>query len=364
MIRIAMLAPRPSIQGPLPKLTALLAGGLRQLGCEVEVLPWGRRLERERLSAKLVGRTRDVLHASRVVRSGRYPLVYVNTAHDWSTLVRDLALVLMLPRTSVVVLHFHGSQSGRLVQPGSRAFKSVTRALLRRTDGVLVLSSEERGEWLAFSPGVHVVVVRYPRPEFPDAGLPDLGANSGEKTILCVGRLIPGKGQQDLVRALPLVQETVPSRLVLAGDGPERERLRALAVELGVGNSVELTGYVEGAKLGGLYGSADVFALPTTHDEGFPTVILEAMGAGLPIVTTRTRGAPDHLVDGEHVLYTPPHDPQALAERLVLTLVDDKLSRRLGDANREKIKEFDPDRVAGDYLAALRTMAAAKSRAK
>ena len=216
----------------------------------------------------------------------------------------------------------------------------------------------------AFSPGVHVVVVRYPRPEFPDAGLPDLRANSGEKTILCVGRLIPGKGQQDLVRALPLVQETVPSRLVLAGDGPERERLRALAVELGVGNSVELTGYVEGAKLGGLYGSADVFALPTTHDEGFPTVILEAMGAGLPIVTTRTRGAPDHLVDGEHVLYTPPHDPQALAERLVLTLVDDKLSRRLGDANREKIKEFDPDRVAGDYLAALRTMAAAKSRAK
>jgi glycosyltransferase involved in cell wall biosynthesis len=363
-MRIAMLAPRQSIQGPVPKLTALLAEGLRRLGCEVEVLPWGRRLEGERLPAKLAGRARDVLHARRVVRAGRYPLVYVNTAHDWSTLVRDLALVLTLPRTSVVVLQFHGSQSPRLVRPGSRAFKSVTRALLRRADAVFVLSNEEREEWQAFSPGVHVVVVRYPRPELPGTGLADLRVHSGPKTILSVGRLIPGKGQQDLVRALPLVQETVPSRLVLAGDGPDRERLEALAAELGVGDSVELTGYVEGAKLGSLYRSADVFALPTTLAEGFPTVILEAMGAGLPIVTTRARGPRDHLVEGEHVLFVPPHDPKALAERLLLALTDGELNRRLGDANREKIREFDPDRVAADYLAALHAIAAGTSQAK
>ena len=166
-MRIAMLTARPSIQGPLPKLTPLLADGLRRLGCEVELLPWGRRVEGERLPAKLIGRARDVLHARRVVRSGRYPLVYVNTAHDWSTLVRDLVLVHVLPRRSVVVLQFHGSRSGRLVRPGSRAFKWATAALLRRTDGVLVMSSEERGQWLAFSPGLHVVVVRYPRPEPP-----------------------------------------------------------------------------------------------------------------------------------------------------------------------------------------------------
>jgi glycosyltransferase involved in cell wall biosynthesis len=360
-----MLAPRPSIQGPVPKLTALLAGGLRGLGCEVEVLPWGRRREVERLPAKIVGRARDLLYARGVVRSGMYPVVYVNTAHDWSTLARDLALVLMLPQTSVVVLQLHGSQSGRLVRPGSRAFKWVTRALLHRTDGVLVLSNEEREEWQAFCPSMHVVVVRYPRPELPSVELADIDANRGEKTILCVGRLIPGKGQQDLVRALPLVREVVPARLVLAGDGPERERLQALAVELGVGSSVELTGYVEGAKLTGLYVNADVFALPTTHDEGFPTVILEAMGAGLPIVTTRTRGAPDHLVDGEHVLYVPPHDPKTLAERLVLTLIDDDLNRRIGDANREKVREFEPHRVAAEYLAVLQAITVgASSRAK
>jgi len=107
-----------------------------------------------------------------------------------------------------------------------------------------------------------------------------------------------------------------------------------------------------------------VFALPTTHYEGFPTVILEAMGAGLPIVTTRSRGAPDHLVEGEHVLFVPPHDPEALAERLVLTLTDGELNRRLGDANREKIRGFDPDLVAADYLAALQAIAAGTSRAK
>lgn len=353
-MRVAMLAPGASVRGPLPKHTPILVEELRGLGCDVELLPWGRRVEGERLPAKLWGRVLDVIVARRTVTRGGFPLVVVKTAHDWLTLVRDLALLHLLPRDRVVVLQFHGSQSARLVAPGSRAFKRMTSLLLARADGVLVLSGEELAEWRTFSPRSHVFVVRNPRPVLSQDTARKRPAPAGDvKTILSVARLIPGKGAFDLVRALPLVQETVSCRLVLAGEGPERRRLHTLASELGVADWVELPGYVEGADLASLYRNADVFALPTTHNEGFPTVILEAMETGLPIVTTFSRGAADHLVEGTHTLFVPAHHPRELALGLTRILTDRDLGRRLGEANRAKVREFGADRVAKEYLAAL-----------
>jgi len=352
-MRIAMLAPNPSVRGPLPKHTPLLVDALRRLGCEVELFPWGRHLETESLGAKIAGRPRDVLRVRRSVVSGAFPVVVVKTAHDWLTLTRDIALLAVLPRDRVVVLQFHGSQSSRLVTPGSWVFKRATALLSRRADGILVLSRQEAKEWKDFSPDARVAVVKNPRPlllatnEAPDT------ASRGQKTVLFVARLIASKGVLDLVRALPRVQEAVPCRLVLAGEGPEEERVRALVEDLGLGDSVELTGYVDGPELARLYADADVLALPTAHDEGFPTVILEAMAAGLPIVTTPTRGPVDHLVDGEHAVFVRQCDPRALADGLVRLLTDAELSARMGEANRAKVREFDADTVASEYLAAV-----------
>ena len=129
---------------------------------------------------------------------------------------------------------------------------------------------------------------------------------------------------------------------------------------LGVDDSVELAGYLEGEKLARLYSTADVFALPTSWYEGFPTVILEAMAAGLPIVTTRSRGPADHLIEGQHALFVPPGSPQELASALKRLLVDSELRTRMADANREKVREFDPDIVAAEYFLALKQIVAAK----
>jgi glycosyltransferase involved in cell wall biosynthesis len=352
-MRIAMLAPHLNVRGPLPKHTPLLVDALRRQGCDVELLPWGRHEEGEGFAAKVLRRPRDVLAARRAIVDGDFSVVVVKTAHDWLTLSRDIALVQALPRDRVVVVQFHGSQSSRLVAPGSRAFKWASAALVRQVDGIFVLSRQEAAEWQAFRPGSRVAVVRNPRPASFAAGDPAESAANGRKTVLFVARLIANKGVLDLVRALPLLQETVPCRLVLAGEGPEAEHVRALAADLGVADSVELAGYVEGADLARLYDIADVFALPTTHDEGFPTVILEAMAAGLPIVTTPTRGPVDHLVDGRHAVFVPAADPRALAQGIAQLLTDDELRAAMGAANREKAREFDADPVAAEYLAAL-----------
>ena len=221
-----------------------------------------------------------------------------------------------------------------------------------------MLSREEKEEWEAFSPRSRVFVTRYPRQTAVESGPAD---RIGPPTILCVARLMSGKGVLELVRALPLIRRQIPCRLVLAGDGPERARIQALATELNVAEWVDLRGYVEREELASLYRSADVFALPTSLPEGFPVSILEAMAAGLPVVTTPARGPLDHLAEGRHALFVHPRDTGALAASLTRLLMDDELRQRMGQANLEKIREFDPDAVAADYLRALEEVVSSAS---
>jgi glycosyltransferase involved in cell wall biosynthesis len=292
------------------------------------------------------------------VERGRFPLVVVHTSHDWLTLARDLALLRMLPRNVVRVVQFHGSQSARLVAPGSLAFKAATARLASMTDGVFLLSREEQAEWTRFRPRSRLFVVRNPRPAPPFADDPNEPSADGLPIVLSVARLIPGKGGVELVQALPRVLAEAPCRLQLAGAGPELGRLRALAEELGVEDSVELPGYLEGSDLADAYRRAAIFALPTSLQEGFPLSILEAMAAGLPVVTTPSRGPADHLVEGRNALLVPAGDVSGLAAALVRLLRDAKLRRGMGAENRVKVHDFDPDNVALDYLAALEAVVA------
>jgi glycosyltransferase involved in cell wall biosynthesis len=105
-----------------------------------------------------------------------------------------------------------------------------------------------------------------------------------------------------------------------------------------------------------IYRTGDVFVLPTYWVEGFPTAISEAMEAGLPIVTTRARGMADHLEEGVNAVFVPKRSPGELAEALERLLTDEPTRARMGSANRQKVAEFAPDRVAGEYLEALNSI--------
>jgi glycosyltransferase involved in cell wall biosynthesis len=356
-----MLSPPADARGPLPKHTPELMGALRALGHEVAGAPWGGRHERATWPRRALARLRDIGHVRRQLLRERFDVMVVKTAHDWATLARDIPLVLATRwRCPRVILQFHGSRSAQLVEPGSRLFKLASAWLVRLSAGALVLSSEEQRQWQAFCPARRFQVVSNPIVPLPAAVVSPACLQSllpGAPVVLFVGRLMPEKGIFDLLDAFASIRRAPTSHLLVVGDGPHESLARDHAAALGLGARVTFTGYLEGAELAAAYRAATVFALPTTWPEGFPTVITEAMGAGLPIVTTRRRGMADHLGDGVNALFVPAGDARALATAVERLLADPGLRARMARANREKVREFLPDVVGPRYLDALRESA-------
>jgi glycosyltransferase involved in cell wall biosynthesis len=352
-VRILMLAPRPHVRGPLLRTATMLAGPFRDLGHAVTTLPWGRDRDDETPAAKAAARARDIARVRAALARRSYDLLFVHTSHDRTALARDLPLALAVrDRRPAVVMQFHGSDPDLLLRPGNAPFKLATWLLLSLTDAVLVLSSEEQAAWRRFAPRRRFFVVDYPFMPLTAAAScgPNPATSDGLPIVLFAGRLMAEKGILDLIDAMPAVLRRAPCRLIVAGDGPEAGRARARVAALRLNGDVTFAGYLQGADLAAAYRQAALLALPTYHQEGFPNVIGEAMQAGLPVVTTRIRGAADHLHDEKHALFVPPRDPDALAAAIVRLVTDAGLRARMARANREKAEEFRPEIVARRYL--------------
>ena len=143
--------------------------------------------------------------------------------------------------------------------------------------------------------------------------------------VVCVSRLVPRKGQDTLIRALPLIRRRVPdAALLLVGGGPYRSTLEASgAPQEGVAAHVVFTGTVPWAELPAHHAAGDVFAMPCRTRrggldvEGLGIVYLEASAIGRPVVAGDSGGAPDAVREGETGYVVPGRDVDALAERVV-----------------------------------------------
>jgi glycosyltransferase involved in cell wall biosynthesis len=152
--------------------------------------------------------------------------------------------------------------------------------------------------------------------------------------VVFVGRHVRVKGLDVLLRAWALLERPINARLVLAGDGPEHQRLIALCQQLGLSESVEFPGLVHDVPA--LLAQAHLY-VQASHQEGLPNSVLEAMAAGLAVVATRVSGHEDVVMNGKTGLLVPAGDPITLASALQKLIVDAALRRRMGFAGRETV---------------------------
>jgi len=178
----------------------------------------------------------------------------------------------------------------------------------------------------------------------------------------CVGYLLPEKGQETLLRALPAIRARCPrTRLLLAGDGPCRTRLERLARELNLGPALILPGVV--AEITQVYRALDVFLFPSLA-EPLGTSLLVAMAYALPVVSSNGGAGPEVVDDGLSGLLRPPGAPEAWAEAVCQFLVDRPAAACLGVRGRETIAaRFSADRMVDETLHAYRELAARRKSA-
>ncbi|MEX2422159.1 MAG: glycosyltransferase family 4 protein [Actinomycetota bacterium] len=192
--------------------------------------------------------------------------------------------------------------------------------------------------------------------------------------ILSVSRMVPRKGQDVLIDALPIVQRAVPDvALLLVGDGPGREKLEARVSACALSSSIRFAREVADADLPAFYAAADVFATPCRSRwgglevEGFGIVFLEAAAAGLASVAGDSGGAAEAVIDEETGLIVDGTDASSTAEALVRILSDDELADAMGRVARFRaVGEYDWHRIAarlGNHLAEVAEFRPAVPRA-
>jgi glycogen(starch) synthase len=165
--------------------------------------------------------------------------------------------------------------------------------------------------------------------------------------VLGVGRLVPQKGFDVLIDAFG-AEELAELNLVVAGDGFERDRLRARALERGIDSRVRFVGAVGRARIARLLRGARVFALPS-RGEPFGIALLEAMAAGVPAVATAAGGIPEFAHDGINALLVQPDDSKALAGAIGRITFDSELRARIVAGAHATAEAHAWELIAGQY---------------
>lgn len=269
-------------------------------------------------------------------------------------------LGLLAPRLGLerAVASTHGHEVGWAMLPGAR---QVLARIGRGVDVVTYLGEYTRSRLARAVPadrlarlpsGVDTALFR------PGCGGAEVRARWGlsdRPVVVCVSRLVPRKGQDVLIRALPAIRRAVPgAALLLVGGGPDAPRLHRLAAEHGVADDVVLTGSVPWEELPAHYDAGDVFAMPCRtrrgglEVEGLGIVFLEASATGLPVVAGRSGGSPDAVLDGETGLVVDGTSESAVAREVSSLLLDRSRAAAMGAAGRDWVeREWRWDVLAG-----------------
>lgn len=357
-MRILVGMPEKGSQGGPAACEPPFIAELRRLGhtVEEEVYAYAetssgplRRISRVRKTAR---RLRERL------RSGKFDILHINTSLDTKALLRDGVVVSCLPSTGPkIFLKFHGSDA-RLLKISNPLLRSLVRYLVSRVDGIGVLSSEERDNFLgAGVPENKVFVVKnvveknsqQPNQDFLRRwNLPD-----DRPLLLSIGRFIPAKGLLDVIAACGLLRDSGRQfRLLCIGDGPARLEAEARVQQLNLQDYVRFFGYIPEEQTAGFYANSSVLLFPTYHYEGFPMVIFNAAAAGLPIVTTRIRAAADYLSEPENCLWVEPKNSDSLAKKITRLLESETLRAGMKANNLKLVDRFSARPVTEEYVAA------------
>ncbi len=334
----------------------LLLRGLAARGHAVHLLAahegaFGERARAENLAVTTVPhalrRARAAGAIRRLLGTERFDIVHANEAHALTS-----AWLAQAHRRAGLVA------ARRVAYPlGTGA---LARARYRAPRRIIAISRFVAQSVIASGVPAGIVSVVYDGVEIPPPSSPAAhtearraarerwGVRDRQPLIGCVGYLLPEKGQEFLLRALPEILVRFPDcHVLLAGDGPSRARLEQVAGELKIGAAIRFAGHVQ--NISTVYEALDVFVFPSLA-EPLGSSLLSAMAAGVPVAAVASGGVPEVVEEGAGLLVPGP-EPKQIAESVLHLLGDPQWAASLGEAGRKVIQDkFSADRMVEETL--------------
>ncbi len=265
-------------------------------------------------------------------------IFHIHMASNGSYLRKSILARICLVFRCRLILHVHGAMFDQFIENAVPEKRKKIITLLNRADCVIVLS----GSWLSFFEKYvsreRLHIIYNPSSTYRN------GQNKTYKTgnaqtegrpimkVLFMGRFGQRKGVYDLISAVEKLRE-VPFMLDMYGDG-EIGKVRELVERENLKEKVSVNGWAHHSGIREIYENADIIALPS-YAEGLPMSLLEAIGVGLPVVSTHVGGIPEAVEDGTNGFLVEPGDVDALADRLGRLVTSPELVERMG---RESLK--------------------------
>ena len=353
-LRIGLVGPLPPPAGGMANQTVQLARLLRAEGHQVELIQvnaacrpaWAGRLKGIRAVVRLLPFVAALWRAA-----GRQDLFHVmaNSGLSWHLYAAPAIWIGRL-RGCPVVINYRGGEAGTFLD----AAEAWIRPSLVRADALIVPSGFLGAVFGKFGFAATIVPNIVNLERFSAAPAPAARPLS----LLVARNLEPIYDNATALRAFAIVRQAHPlARLVVAGCGPERERLERLAAELAVGSAVTFAGRLDPDQMAALYRGADVMLNPSLVDN-MPNSVLEALASGVLVVSTNVGGVPYMVDDGSTALLVPPASPQAMADAVLRLLSDAALAEAMRAAGLRCAQQYTWDSVRPRLLQVYRTILA------
>ena len=329
----------------------------KKLGYNVEVSYYGNSDRVKDLPRRLLLILKNAINLKRKLLQQKSDIVYLNTAFDNKTLVRDSISIFILKlynRKIKIVLKAHGTKQRAILSKSP--FKKY---LLRNIDLLLVLSQEELQSFkeLSFKKiGITANPIDFTQYDQDKYFRKQEEIEQETILLLFVGRFIKEKGILELIEACRLLkEETFPFKLFCLGNGPLFGEIKQLIKDFKLDSEIMLAGHIPEEKTKYYYSNCDILISPS-YREGFPMAIFQAIAAGKSIITTRVNACSDYLNEYENCLWIKKNNPEDIAIKIKLLTKNLELREIMKTNNLLLAKKFTSDKIVANihpYLMAL-----------
>ena len=346
-VRVLVTSTNPEAKGGIATLHQVLFGQIIQNKfCAIMFPISSPNPFNERLNSRIYRLIGCLKHFySLLIKDKSLGIVHINSSYDTKGIVRDLFFIIVSWRLGrKIILQIHSEID---FNKYPKIIKWIARQVFPLSNKILVFSKNDmkKIEMLAPKEKIKILQNAVKVDDFTskdksfkkDLSIPEDGG-----VILFLSRLIKEKGVYDLIESITTVAKEYKNvYFIIAGEGPERNRMEMICKEKGIEKQVRFTGHVNNKNLLKAYSCADIFVLPT-YSEAMPMVILEALAAGLPIISTPIGAIPDIIKDGINGFLIEPNSPKQLAEKILFLLHNEETKKRIGEVNIQLAKnEYD-----------------------